>query len=50
MVLLRYLQKAEKSVTEHFQEVSNNQNSNPGLSKVESESVAETLKHVTAGK
>ena len=44
-----YFQKTGKSLNEHFQEVSNNENSNTGLSRVESESVSEMLKVVKSG-
>ena len=49
MSLFCYFQKAPKFVTEH-QEISNDQNSNTGLNRVESESAAEMLKHATTGK
>ena len=44
------LSKTEKTVNEHFQEVSNDKSSDAELSRVESESVAETLKAVKLGK
>ena len=44
------LSKNRKSSDEHFQEVSNDKSSDAGLSRVESESVAETLKAVKSGK
>ena len=50
MALFRYFQKTEKTLNEHFQEVSNDKSSDTGLSRVESESVAETLKAVKSGK
>ena len=50
MALFRYFQKTEKTLNEHFQEVSNDKSSDAGLSRVESESVAETLKAVKSGK
>ena len=50
MALFRYFQKTEKTLHEHFQEVSNDKSSDAGLSRVESESVAETLKAVKSGK
>ena len=46
MALFRYFQKTEKTLNEHFQEVSNDKSSDAGLRRVESESVAETLKAV----
>ena len=49
MALFRYCQKAERSLNEHFQEVSNDESSNTGLSRFKSESVAETLKEVKSG-
>ena len=49
MALFRYFQKAGKSLSEYFQEVSNDESSNTGLSIVESEPVAETLKAVKSG-
>lgn len=50
MVLFPYFQKAEKSITDHFQKVLNDQKSNTGSSRVESESVTETLKHAGTSK
>jgi len=50
MALFRYFQKTEKTLNEHFKEVSNDESSNTGLSRVESESVAETLEAVKSGK
>ena len=50
MALFRYFQKTEKTLNEHFQEFSNDTSSVAGLSRVESESVAETLKAVKSGK
>ena len=50
MALFRYFQKTAKTLNEHFQEVSNDKSSDAGLSRVESESVAETLKAVKSGK
>ena len=44
-----YFQKTGKSLNEHFQEVSNDESSSTGLKRVESESVAETLKAVKSG-
>ena len=41
--------KNKKSLNEHFQEVSNDESSNTGLNRVESEAVAETLKAVKSG-
>ena len=49
MALFRYFKKTGKSLNEHFQEVSNDESSNTGLSRVESESVAEALKAVKSG-
>ena len=49
MALFRYFEKTGKSLNEHFQEVSNDGSSNTGLSRVESESVAETLKVIESG-
>ena len=49
MALFRYFQKAERSLNEHFQEVTNDESSNTGLSRFKSESVAETLKEVKSG-
>ena len=49
MTLFRYFQKTGKSPNEHFQEVSNKESSNTGLSRVESESVSEALKAVKSG-
>ena len=49
MALFRYFQTSGKSLNEHFQEVSNDKSSNTGLSRVESKSVAETLKAVKSG-
>ena len=46
MALFRYFQKTGRSPNEHFQEVSNDESSNTGLSRAESESAAETLKVV----
>ena len=50
MALFRYFQKTEKTLREHFQEASNNKSSEIGLSRVESESVAESLEVVKSGK
>ena len=50
MALFRYFQKTEKTLREHFQEASNNKTSEIGLSRVESESVAESLEVVKSGK
>ena len=50
MALFRYFQKTEKALREHFQEASNNKSSEIGLSRVESESVAESLEVVKSGK
>ena len=49
MALFPYFQKTGKSLNEHFQEVSNDESSNPGLRRVHPESVAETLKAVKSG-
>ena len=49
MALFRYFQKTGKSLNEHFQEVSNDGSLNTGLSRVESESVVETLKAAKPG-
>ena len=46
MALLRYFQKTGKSLNDHSQEVSNDENSNTGLSRAESESLTKTLKAV----
>ena len=46
MALFRYFQKTGKSLNGHFQKVSNDESSNTGLSRVEFESVAETLKRL----
>ena len=46
MALFRYFQKTGKSLNEHFQEITNDGSSNTALSRVESESVAETLKAI----
>ena len=50
MALLQYFQKTEKTLNEHLQEVSNDKNLDAGLSRVESELVAETLKAVKSVK
>ena len=47
MVLFHYFQKAEKSITDHFQKVLN---ANTGSCRVESESVTGTLKHAATSK
>ena len=47
MALFRYFQK---TLREHFREASNNKSSEIGLSRVESESVAESLEVVKSGK
>ena len=44
------LSKTEKTLNEHFQKVPNDRSSDAGLSRVESESVAETLKAVKSDK
>ena len=44
------LSKTEKTLNEHFQEFSNDKSSVAELSRVESESAAETLKAVKSGK
>ena len=49
MALFGHFQKTGKSLSEHFQKVSNDKSSNTGLSRVESEFVAETLKAVNSG-
>ena len=49
MTLFRYFQKTGKFLNDHFQEISNDESSNTGLSRVQSESVAETLKAVKSG-
>ena len=41
MALFRYFQKTGRSLNEYFQEVSNDESSNTGLSRFKSESVAE---------
>ena len=47
--LFPYFQKTGKSLNEHFQEVSDDESSNPGLRRVDPESVAETLKAIKSG-
>ena len=49
MALFRYFKNTGKSLKEHFQEVSNDESSKARLSRVESESVAESLKAVKSG-
>ena len=49
MALFRYFKNTGKSLNEHFQEVSNDESSKARLSRVESESVAESLKAVKSG-
>ena len=49
MALFPYFQKTGKSLNDHFQEVSNDESSNTGLSRIQSESVAETLEAVKSG-
>ena len=49
MALFPYFQKTGKSLNDHFQEVSNDESSNTGLSRIQSESVAETLEVVKSG-
>ena len=45
----RYFPKTGQSLNKHFLEVSNDASSNTGWSRVESESVTETLKAVKSG-
>ena len=49
MALFRYFQKTGKSLNKHFQEASNDESSNTGLSRVKFESVGEMLKAVKSG-
>ena len=48
MSLFRYFQKSEKTISEHFEEVSRSQNSE--LTRAESQEVAQSLKQAKPGK